>query len=267
MVPSAGAMLSISSCQSHATSKPSSRRANEIVEGQEPGIKPKKVNSEIRKQQNRIASRNYREKRKKKLQYLQQLLKDGESPEEAARAVEDVHQERMVTPECHIQTQSAPAFTLPSNARLPPSAVTSGNSIDPIFSTATTSYDRQFGRPSQDYATYEGTWNNAMYEHPPNVNMSTWNVPIWIPNVEYTPSVSSGAEDLYTPPQHTHRTCEQLPTPPQQSRTPDPDFLDLGSYGHCRRFDSQQTMGISNVCLPPSAAASPFSYTRYTGPA
>ncbi|KAF3006435.1 hypothetical protein E8E13_001988 [Curvularia kusanoi] len=40
--------------------------------------KPKKPNSEVRKQQNRIASRNYREKRKRKLQQLQQLLDDGD---------------------------------------------------------------------------------------------------------------------------------------------------------------------------------------------
>jgi hypothetical protein len=31
-----------------------------MTEGEELGKKPKKVNSEIRKQQNRIASRNYR---------------------------------------------------------------------------------------------------------------------------------------------------------------------------------------------------------------
>ncbi|KAK7182707.1 hypothetical protein DPSP01_009613 [Paraphaeosphaeria sporulosa] len=264
MVPSAGAMLSN---QSHTTPRPSSRRANEDFERQEPGTKPKKVNSEIRKQQNRIASRNYREKRKRKLQYLQQLLRDGESPEDAAQAVEEAHQERMVTPEYQVQTQAAPAFPLPSSALFPPTVVTSGNSMDSIFSAATTSYDRQFGRPSQNYTACEGTWNNTMYGHTSNVNMSTWNVPIWMPNVEYTPSVSSGAEDLYTPPQQTHNTFEQLPTPPQQPRTPDPDLFVLGSYGHCRRFDSQQTMGISNVCLPSSAASSPFPYMRYTGPA
>jgi hypothetical protein len=37
----------------------SGRRGRSLGEEQEPGKKPKKVNSEIRKQQNRIASRNY----------------------------------------------------------------------------------------------------------------------------------------------------------------------------------------------------------------
>jgi hypothetical protein len=36
------------------------RRAKRIVEEQGLAKKPKKVNSEVRKQQNRIASRNYR---------------------------------------------------------------------------------------------------------------------------------------------------------------------------------------------------------------
>ncbi|KAF2621593.1 hypothetical protein BU25DRAFT_353987 [Macroventuria anomochaeta] len=43
-----------------------------------PETKPRKANSEVRKQQNRIASRNYREKRKRKLQQLQQLLEDDD---------------------------------------------------------------------------------------------------------------------------------------------------------------------------------------------
>jgi hypothetical protein len=37
----------------------SGRRARSAGEELEPGKRPKKVNSEIRKQQNRIASRNY----------------------------------------------------------------------------------------------------------------------------------------------------------------------------------------------------------------
>ncbi|KAI4925220.1 hypothetical protein J4E85_007097 [Alternaria conjuncta] len=51
-------------------------RPKRAAVSEEPGKKPKKPNSEIRKQQNRIASRNYREKRKRKLQYLQQLIRD-----------------------------------------------------------------------------------------------------------------------------------------------------------------------------------------------
>jgi hypothetical protein len=45
--------------QPEITSRPR-RKARHGKEGEELGKKPKKMNSEVRKQQNRIASRNYR---------------------------------------------------------------------------------------------------------------------------------------------------------------------------------------------------------------
>ncbi|KAF1969570.1 hypothetical protein BU23DRAFT_237773 [Bimuria novae-zelandiae CBS 107.79] len=263
MIPLAGAMFVTAPYQSQSTSRPPSRKANSATDGEEAAKKPKKVNSEIRKQQNRIASRNYREKRKRKLQYLQQLLEDGESPEQAAQAVEEVDRERMVTPEYHAQRSPASTFTLPSNASFHPLAVTSGNAIDPIFGT---SYERQLGRTPQNYAPYETSWSAPMYSSSPNVDMAAWSVPTWMHNVNYTPSTSSRPEEFqYTPPTHAHPTFEQLPTPPQQSRTPDPDLFVLGSYGHCRRIDSHQAMGIPNASLPSSASSSPFHYAKYAG--
>ncbi|KAJ4295237.1 hypothetical protein N0V90_007248 [Kalmusia sp. IMI 367209] len=230
-------MFSATNYQAQSTSTPSSRKGGIIPEGQEPGKKPKKVNSEIRKQQNRIASRNYREKRKRKLQYLQQLLKDGESPEEAAKAVEEAHRERVATPEYHAQGPPAPSFTLPSNDPFPPLASTSGNAIDPVFSTSATTYDRHLGRAPQNYSTYENPWSSSMYDQTPSVNMATWNVPNWMPNVDYTPPTSSRLEGFeYTPPSRTHHTFEQLPTPPQQSRTPDPDLFSPADENLEREF-------------------------------
>jgi hypothetical protein len=55
----AGAMNSPNTLQSQPFSRPG-RKPKHAGEVEEPGKKPKKVNSEIRKQQNRIASRNYR---------------------------------------------------------------------------------------------------------------------------------------------------------------------------------------------------------------
>lgn len=52
-------MESPSTLHSQPYSKPS-RRSRRVEEGEELEKKPKKVNSEVRKQQNRIASRNYR---------------------------------------------------------------------------------------------------------------------------------------------------------------------------------------------------------------
>jgi hypothetical protein len=56
---SASAMYSPTSSSSATEQRPG-RRAKRSGDSAEPGQKPKKVNSEIRKQQNRIASRNYR---------------------------------------------------------------------------------------------------------------------------------------------------------------------------------------------------------------
>lgn len=42
------------------TKQPSTRAVAQLGSTYEPEVKPKKVNSEVRKQQNRVASRNYR---------------------------------------------------------------------------------------------------------------------------------------------------------------------------------------------------------------
>ncbi|KZM26022.1 hypothetical protein ST47_g2829 [Ascochyta rabiei] len=58
------------------------RLRTQSIATKEPGNR--KLNSEVRKLQNRIASRNYREKRKRKLQQLQQLLEDDDLSEQQA---------------------------------------------------------------------------------------------------------------------------------------------------------------------------------------
>lgn len=173
----------------------------------------------------------------------------------------------MVTPEYHARTTSGALFTLPSNTNFHPLAATSGNAIESTFATSATSYGRQFNRPSQHYAPLGTTWDTAVYGSPSSVDVSAWNVPNWMPNVDYTPSVSSRSEDFqYTPPQRVHHTFEQLPTPPQHHCTPEPDLYGMGAYGHSRRADSHHPMGIPNANLPSSASSSPFQYTRYNIP-
>lgn len=250
--------------QPHSTSSPGNK--NTEPEEEEQGRKPKKVNSEIRKQQNRIASRNYREKRKRKLQYLQRLLKDGESPEQAAQTIEEAYRERTVTPECQSQRPPAPNFVMPPNASFHPLGATSGNAIDPTLSSLTMPFGRQFDRTTHNYPDYDNAWGTQMYSPSSDVNITAWTVPNWIPNVQYTASASSRPEGFrYTPSSHSHYTFERLSAPPHQSRTPGPELFDLGSYGNRRGVDSHQTMEISTVSLPSSASSSPFQYTTYDG--
>jgi hypothetical protein len=58
-IPIGATMTSPTTLQSQLLSRPG-RRPRRGAEEEECGKKPKKVNSEVRKQQNRIASRNYR---------------------------------------------------------------------------------------------------------------------------------------------------------------------------------------------------------------
>lgn len=82
----AGAMPPTSSPKGSTSESREKRTRNALASSEKTSSsqKPHKGNSEARKLQNRIASKNYREKRKRKLEYLQQLLESqsshGQSP-------------------------------------------------------------------------------------------------------------------------------------------------------------------------------------------
>ncbi|KAF2690170.1 hypothetical protein K458DRAFT_289408 [Lentithecium fluviatile CBS 122367] len=254
-------MSSTSTFRSH-TMSPSGRKERVTEEGKETGKKPKKANSEIRKQQNRIASRNYREKRKRKLQYLQQLVNDDDSSEqEAAQLAEQDQAQRLVTPEFVEQRPTARSMVLPSNSGYSTLSPTSGNMLNPMLATSAAPYDTQYRPSSQPLPSYEPTWPVSVYDPIPPINISSWNVPNWMPSIDYTPPMTSRSDAFQFTPPHSHHSFEELSTPPQQSRTPDSDLFMLGSYSRCsRRLDSH----FSNASVPSSAASSPFCHTQYT---
>ncbi|KAL5115851.1 hypothetical protein ACEQ8H_006253 [Pleosporales sp. CAS-2024a] len=127
-------MTSPTTTHLHQLSRPRQRPRRE-KNSREPEKKPKKANSEIRKQQNRIASRNYRasfsallqrtatdvllragEKRKNRLQYLQHLIRDGSNEEQTPEPSPQQHEAH-----CHstsadykVGSSSSP-FMLPSS--------------------------------------------------------------------------------------------------------------------------------------------------------
>lgn len=174
----------------------------------------------------------------------------------------------MMTPEYQDEKQQQshhPIYMFPSQGNYRPMTVTSGNTIDPIPSSPVIDYNRQLDHARHPYNTYENAWHAPMYDSPPNINLPGWTIPNWMPNVDLASTESSRPDDFHYTPPHRHNAFEQLPTPPQQSRTPDSELFLLGSYGHCRKADSQQPMGIANVSLSSSASSSPFHYTRYAG--
>ncbi|KAF2786976.1 hypothetical protein K505DRAFT_367760 [Melanomma pulvis-pyrius CBS 109.77] len=235
----------------------------------EPGQKPKKVNSEIRKQQNRIASRNYREKRKQKLQYLQRLLRDQDPNDEQYEASpsEASHdgRERSISAEYYAQRPIANSEILPSNANFSPIPSSSRCVVDSVI-VPTTTYDSNLLEASHPFPTLESPWNAPVYEPQAQGHISSWNIPHWMPSIDFTPQISSTHDEFrFTPPQ-TQQVYQQLPTPPQQALEPvsNADLFILGDFNHCRRTQNQ-TRGNSNVSPCP-----PFPYPpapgQYFGP-
>ncbi|KAF2274724.1 uncharacterized protein EI97DRAFT_459996 [Westerdykella ornata] len=150
-----------------------------------PAQKPKKVNSEIRKQQNRIASRNYREKRKRKLQYLQQLLQDepaSQSNEPLAEPSEDARS-RSVSTEYIGQHPSPPAsITLPSTPDFPTYSTTlsstTGTLVDPPLALASP-YHSPYPTPSLPVSSLESAWSPSLPITEPLV-IPLWNDSPWM---------------------------------------------------------------------------------------
>ncbi|EUC45049.1 hypothetical protein COCMIDRAFT_96622 [Bipolaris oryzae ATCC 44560] len=179
------------------------QRTRPSGESAEAAVKPKKVNSEIRKQQNRIASRNYREKRKRKLQYLQQLISD--ETDDHQRHEPSPEQQETYTPSYSrnhstIGSSLSPYQipSIPSNNDLSSLGATSKASQTPIMTTTTTSFGGQHGTASHAYGIYSSNWNAHPYSPPPPPPANAaWNVPpAWTLGFEH-PVQTSPQPSLY----------------------------------------------------------------------
>ncbi|KAH7396897.1 hypothetical protein DE146DRAFT_614489 [Phaeosphaeria sp. MPI-PUGE-AT-0046c] len=187
------------------------RRARRSTEGDDLEKKPKKVNSEIRKQQNRIASRNYREKRKRKLQYLQQLIKDGPNDEHTPEAVPQQL-------EAHLRAHSADyaesshssPFMLPSNDDFAPSSSPETTALGPAPATGSTAYDRHFHHAAHTYLPFGNTWEFPGYDH--TRLPDTIYPPVWTGGIhdstrmahQFSPPVSQPAFAQTVPANNSH---------------------------------------------------------------
>ncbi|KAF2471822.1 uncharacterized protein BDR25DRAFT_367683 [Lindgomyces ingoldianus] len=264
-------MTSTTTQQQPSSSRPGRKPKRDVEIDPSTGQKPRKVNSEIRKQQNRIASRNYREKRKRKLQYLQQLIRDqGSTDQLTPKAQKSSHEARTrsISSEYHVPGPILDRV-FSSNIEFNSLSSTSENVIDPVLATTTTFDDHLLttAATTPPFANIEPAWNPPIYEHPAQVNLASWNVPQWIPSVDFAPQLHGGHEDFQFTPPHTQQAFEQLPTPPQQPHEPVPnaDLFILGSYGHCRRTTGQ-SQGISSVSQALSFLASAPATQRFRSP-
>ncbi|KAF2704445.1 hypothetical protein K504DRAFT_494725 [Pleomassaria siparia CBS 279.74] len=211
---------SSSSPQSHPSARPGpGMKAKRAVDGTEPGKKPKKVNSEIRKLQNRIASRNYREKRKHKLQYLQRLLRDQDPNDEqqgsSSETSHDGH-DRSRFAEYYGQRPIGGSDVIISNGNYSPLLSSSRSMVSSVIVPISTHDNRLLTIP-QPFASMDSTCSTYMYESQPQVHISSWNLPHWILGINYRPQLSSSPDKLHLMPPHTQQTYQQLPTSHQQS--------------------------------------------------
>jgi hypothetical protein len=252
------------------------RRAGDV---EDLGKKPKKVNSEARKQQNRIASRNYRmsylgcignsicrvnvlfcagEKRKQKLQYLQQLIRDGSNDEQTPEPSPRQH-------ETHLRSLSAEYDTGASSS---PYMLPASDDFTPMNSSSAAAHcqappSHHILPTTQSYSPFHQHWNSPIYDPLPPPNMSY--MPNWVPNMNYSSRLDARPENFQFSPSLGIPAFDQSSSPYNHPRqlVPNADHYDLGrSYGHYNESQSH-TPNISSVSLP-----TPSSYfaARYSGP-
>jgi hypothetical protein len=255
------------------------RRPRQAEDGEDLGKKPKKVNSEARKQQNRIASRNYRtsslecirnshcrvdvlsytgEKRKQKLQYLQHLTKDGSNDEQTPEPSPEQHGAHpcSISPEYDTRARSSPRM-LPAS-----DGVSSMNSSSTATHYQAPPYYHLLPT-TQSYSPFQQQWNSPTYDPmcPPNMSY----MPDWAPNMSYLSRLDARPESFQLSPSLGLPAFEQSPSPYNHPRqlVPNAEHYDLGpSWGHYNKSQSDAPT-LPSVSLP-----TPFSYfpAHYSGP-
>ncbi|KAF1940576.1 hypothetical protein EJ02DRAFT_406194 [Clathrospora elynae] len=229
---------------SQALSRPG-RRPRREGENEEPGQKPKKVNSEIRKQQNRIASRNYREKRKQKLHYLQHPAKDESSDQQYSELSLEQYREyaRSVSAEYETAELSSSLYILPSNSDFGSLSSSSAAASDPILAATAASFSSHHLATSQAYPTFPQNWSSPVYSPPSPANVA-WNVSPWMPGMGYSVGASPRPEAYDYNPFPAQSIFEQAHTPSHQPREL---LYDTDLYGFGSSYASQShTSGNPN---------------------
>lgn len=211
--------------------------------------KPKKVNSEIRKQQNRIASRNYREKRKRKLQYLQQLLQDQTSPDQQTPTTPELSHEdrtRSMSAEYFVSTPHMTPMSYASAPEFDSLSSTSGNVIDPVLAT-TSAFNSPMVTSAEPFAGVEPAWHQAFCDPiSDHAHAGSWNAS-WIPSAEFVPQIHTPPpSDVQPTSQHPYHYYDRMTPSPQHTPQLQPaDVYLMTPYENYKRPIGQH-QGISN---------------------
>ncbi|KAI4656563.1 uncharacterized protein J4E78_006452 [Alternaria triticimaculans] len=251
---------------SQLLSTPDARPKRAVV-SEEPGKKPKKPNSEIRKQQNRIASRNYREKRKRKLQYLQQLIRDDSEGRQESEPSPEQHEvyPRSLSADYDIAGPSSSPYQMSSNRVFGASSTVANEAI---LTATVASLDSHHLAVDQAYPSYPPHWNMHIYSPSPPASIP-WNMPpAWMSSLDYsTQAAATTRPSMYR--YHTHPSQPSFQHPHTSSPSHHQrDFLpNTDVYGYGADYASHsQASGNPNVSLPTSYSYSPYHQGRRTAP-
>ena len=192
------------------------------------------------------------EKRKRKLQHLQQLIKDKPNDQNEVEPSSEQHEAyaRSLSADYEHSRPNSPPYALPNSDF---GSINSSSTAvsDPILTSSSASFE---------YPAFGPNWNASLYSpHPPS-NMPAWNIPPWMPNIEYTLRVPSrpDAVEYIAPTGPPVFAQAHAPSQPRELS------LDANYYAFGSSFGSQsQTSGIPNVSLPTS---SPYYHGLFPGP-
>jgi hypothetical protein len=197
------------------------------------------------------------EKRKKKLQYLQQLIKDGPDDQHESEPSPERYDsyERSVSAEYDSTKPGSSPYILRSTIESGAISSNCASGSEALLAASTATFNDHVYATTQAYTSLEPNWNAAVYPPPPPPNM-TWNVHPWTPSVEYFPSGMPAPEAYNYSSEVVPQSFAPVHTPSQLPRQflSSADFYDLGSpsYG-----PQSQSANRPNVSRPASSSYYP----------
>jgi hypothetical protein len=204
------------------------------------------------------------EKRKKKLQYLQQLVKDGSNDEQNPEPSPQQHQVHIRSHSADYNAGLSPSpFMLPSNSNFAPLSSSGTTALGPAPAANGPSYDDHLLPTTQSYPPFESSWNSQTYNPPPPLSIAY--APAWISSVDYASRLTSRQESFHLSSPAAQGVFEPTTSPyhhPIEILSHAEHFA-LGSpYGHYNGSHSQAA-DLPSVSLP-----NPSSYFQrhYPGP-
>jgi hypothetical protein len=207
------------------------------------------------------------EKRKRKLQYLQKLIRDGSNDEQESEPSPDPHDPyaRSLSADYDLAGTSQSPYRLPSSSDF--GSMSSSSTSASYAMAAATSVTFDSGHhlvPTHTYASFPPSWGAPIYSPPPPVDVA-WTVPSpWMSGMDY-PTRVAPRPDMYrytSPP--SQPVFEQSYTPSHTPSHQPHEFLSTSDlYGFGSTYAPQsQASGNPNVSLSTSSS---YYQGHYTG--